>query len=71
MVRLLSIVTAACLAAVARADHLVTVKNTCASKTITPIFHAGTVTTTMAAIGNGGTTSIVVPEAVCASYVLS
>ncbi|KAF8166754.1 hypothetical protein K438DRAFT_1984036 [Mycena galopus ATCC 62051] len=63
MVRLLSIVAAASLAAVASANHLVTVRNTCASKTITPIFHAGTVTTTMAAIGNGGTTSIVVPEA--------
>ncbi|KAF7358235.1 hypothetical protein MVEN_00872300 [Mycena venus] len=63
MVRLLSIVAAASLAAVASADHLVTVKNTCGSKTITPIFHAGTVTTTMAAIGNGGVTSIVVPEA--------
>ncbi|KAJ6574227.1 hypothetical protein B0H19DRAFT_1230279 [Mycena capillaripes] len=63
MVRLLSIVAAASIAAVASADHLVTVKNRCASKTITPIFHAGTVTTTMAAIGNGGVTSIVVAEA--------
>ncbi|KAF7334461.1 hypothetical protein MVEN_02275600 [Mycena venus] len=63
MVRLLSIVAAASIAAVASADHLVTVKNRCASKTITPIFHAGTVTTTMAAIGNGGVTSTVVPEA--------
>ncbi|KAJ7203960.1 hypothetical protein C8J57DRAFT_1379889 [Mycena rebaudengoi] len=63
MVRLLSIVAAASLAAVTSADHLVMVKNTCGSKTITPIFHAGTVTKTMAAIGNGGVTSIVVPEA--------
>ncbi|KAJ7890115.1 hypothetical protein B0H14DRAFT_2690604 [Mycena olivaceomarginata] len=63
MVRLLSVVAAASLAAIASADHLVTVKNTCASKRITPIFHAGTVTKTMSAIGNGGVTSIVVPEA--------
>jgi hypothetical protein len=70
MVRLLSIVAAASLAAVTSADHHVTVKNTC-SKTITPIFHAGTVTKTMAAIGKSGVTSFVVPEAVRASYVFS
>ncbi|KAJ6574176.1 hypothetical protein B0H19DRAFT_1253915 [Mycena capillaripes] len=63
MVHLFSIVAAASIAAVASADHLITVRNRCASKTITPIFHAGTVTTTMAAIGNGGVTSTVVPEA--------
>ncbi|KAF7355833.1 hypothetical protein MVEN_00911600 [Mycena venus] len=62
MVSLLSIVAAASLAAVASANHLITVKNTCGSKTITPIFHAGTVTTTMAAIGNATVVAYLWPD---------
>ncbi|KAJ7872299.1 hypothetical protein B0H14DRAFT_3438982 [Mycena olivaceomarginata] len=64
MVRLLQIVVATCFAAVASADHLITFHNRCASKTITPAFHAADGTSRyMPAIANGGTTTTTVAEA--------
>jgi hypothetical protein len=67
MVRLLQIVVATCFAAVASADHLITFHNRCASKTITPAFHAADGTSRyMPAIANGGTTTTTVAEAVLA-----
>ncbi|KAJ7320809.1 hypothetical protein DFH08DRAFT_970528 [Mycena albidolilacea] len=64
MVRLLQIVVATCFAAVTSADHLITFHNRCASKTITPAFHAADGTSRyMPAISNGGTTTTTVAEA--------
>ncbi|KAJ6499522.1 hypothetical protein C8R47DRAFT_1110997 [Mycena vitilis] len=64
MVRLLQFVSVAAVAIVASADHLITFRNTCASQTITPAFHAADGTSRyMAAIANGGTTTTTVPEA--------
>ncbi|KAJ7449231.1 hypothetical protein FB451DRAFT_1287872 [Mycena latifolia] len=64
MVRLLQLVSVVALAAVANADHLITFHNRCASKTITPAFHAADGTSRyMPAIGNGGTTTTTVAEA--------
>ncbi|KAJ7083280.1 hypothetical protein C8R43DRAFT_1052160 [Mycena crocata] len=62
MVRIIQLVAAASLAVVASADHLVTFRNTC-GRSITPVYHTGDGTTrTLATIGNGGSTSTVVPE---------
>jgi hypothetical protein len=67
MVHLLQLVAAAAFVAVASADHLITFHNTCA-RTITPAFHAGDGTSRyMPAIGNGGTTTTTVAEAVRAA----
>ncbi|KAJ6536089.1 hypothetical protein B0H19DRAFT_1270898 [Mycena capillaripes] len=52
------------LAAVANADHHITFHNRCASRTITPTFHAADGTTrSMRAIAKGQTTSTTVAEA--------
>ncbi|KAF7335055.1 hypothetical protein MVEN_02256000 [Mycena venus] len=64
MVRLLHIFPLVALAAFASADHHITFHNRCASKTITPTFHAADGTTrSMHAIAKGQTTSTTVAEA--------